>query len=206
MRHRETVSLLRPVRKRDRQPSSRWLLVVAVSLAVVVLVGCAQSGAGSRPLIPQPSSTSQQGSPGGVPPTTATPSGLDNVDITNLTSFRQQLSAVFSKDNWTLVGRFLSPGFTFQGPDTGGNSIEMPDSEAKLRAVYAGSGRWTEASLHQVKIHFCDAGYTPLNQQMGFNGSGGSFLLLGIDLWQGAWLVFWAFQDPTGGNDACATS
>jgi hypothetical protein len=180
--------------------------VVAVSLAVAVLVGCAQSGAGSRPLIPQLSSTSQQGTPTSIPQSTVTAGGPDHVDITNLTDFRQQLAAAFSKNNWALVSRFLSPEFTFQGPDTGGNSIEMPDSEAKLGGVYTAQGRWAEASPHQVKIHFCDAGYTPLQQQMGFDGGRGSFILVGIGLWQGSWLVSWAFEDPTGGNDACATS
>lgn len=207
MRHRDSVFLLRLAGKRDRHRGPRGLLVVlAASLAMAVLVGCAQSGSGSRPLIPQLSSTSQRGTPGSIPQATATSTGPAYVDITNLTSFRQQFSAAFSKNNWTLVSRFLSPEFTFQGPDSGGNSIEMPDSEAELRALYTGQGRWTTASLHQVKIHFCDAGYTPLNQQMGFDGGRGSFILVGIDLWQGVWLVFWAFQDPTGGNDACATS
>ena len=180
--------------------------MLAVSLALAVLAGCAQSDTGSRPLIPQLSSPSQQGTPGSVPQTTATSSRPANVEISDLTTFRQQFSAAFSKNNWTLVSRFLSPAFTFQGPNSGGNSIEMPDSEAELRTLYTGQGHWSEASLHQVKIHFCDAGYTPLNQQMGFNSDRGSFILVGIGLWQGAWLVFWAFQDPTGGNDACATS
>jgi len=206
MRHCESVSLLRPAGKRGQRGSRRLLVMLAVSLAVAVLIGCAQSGTGSRPLLPQLSSTSQQGTPGSISQTTATSNGPAYVDVTNLISFRQQLSAAFTKNDWTLVTRFLSPEFTFQGPDTGGNSIEMPDSESELRALYTGQGRWTAASLHQVKIHSCDAGYTPLNQQMGFDGSRGSFILVGIGLWQGAWLVFWAFQDPTGGDDACATS
>ena len=52
------------------------LVVLAASLAMAVLVGCAQSGAGSRPLIPQLSSTSQQGTPGSIPQATATPVDL----------------------------------------------------------------------------------------------------------------------------------
>ena len=135
--------------------------MLAASLAMAVLVGCAQSGSGSRPLIPQLSSTSQQGTPGSIPQATATSTGPAYVDITNLTSFRQQFSAAFSKNNWSLVSRFLSPEFSFQGPDSGGNRMEMPDSEAELSCALTRARAVVPASQHQVEIHFCDAGYTP---------------------------------------------
>jgi len=136
---------------------------------------------------------------------TATP-GNSFVQMTDLGGFRNQLSAAFSSDNWSKVTPFLSPEFSFQGVNSGGNRMLMPDSEIDLSMLYKSQGHWSQSSEHQVAIHFCDAGSTPLNQQMGFDGGGGSFILVGIDRWQGFWLVFWAFQDPNGGGDACATS
>jgi hypothetical protein len=122
-----------------------------------------------------------------------------------LNSFRQQLSAAFSKNNWSKVAEFLSPAFSFQGLDSGGNQMIMPDSEIDFSHLYRSQGPWAQAAQYEVAIHFCDAGNTPISQQMGFDGNGGSFILVGIERWQGVWLVSWAFQDPNGGYDACAS-
>jgi hypothetical protein len=80
----------------------------------------------------------------------------------------------------------------------------MPDSVIDFSRLYKSQGPWAQSAQYEVAIHFCDAGTTPVNQQMGFDGNGGSFILVGIERWQGVWLVAWAFQDPNGGGDACA--
>jgi hypothetical protein len=183
-------------RKRFNLPVICLMLVLLLALA-----GCANDSSGYLPTIPASPGTSQQGAGAG----TATP-GSSYVQLTDLSNFRLQLSVAFSSNNWSKVSRYLSPEFSFQGANTGGNSMLMPDSEIDLSALYKSQGPWSLSSQHQVAIHFCDAGSTPLGQQMGFDGGRGSFILVGIDRWQGFWLVFWAFQDPNGGDDACASS
>ncbi|MGO8949946.1 MAG: hypothetical protein ACLQUY_20280 [Ktedonobacterales bacterium] len=183
------------------------LLAVAACALLVVLAGCAQASARSRgATTPQASATSHRAAPAG----TATPSGPTAVagptyvQITDLNTFQDQLSAAFAKNDWSVVAQFLSPDFAFQGLDSGGNRMVMPDSAADLSSLYESQGPWTQASVYEVQIHFCDAGNTPVDQQMGFDGNGGSFILVGIERWQGVWLVSWGFQDPLGGGDACA--
>jgi hypothetical protein len=176
-----------------------------VCAALLALAGCAGVSAGFTPSV---SATGQHGggqSTGTPVATTTVPSGPAFVQISNLNSFRQQLSTAFSKkNNWTGVVQFLSPSFSFQGLDSGGNQMIMPDSEIDFSRLYKSGGPWTTAAQYEVAIHFCDAGNTPINQQMGFDGNGGSFILVGIERWQGVWLVSWAFQDPNGGYDGCA--
>jgi hypothetical protein len=183
-------------RKRSNLPVICMMLVLLPALA-----GCANEGSRYLPTIATSPDASQQGAGA----ETATP-GNSYVEVTDLDSFRHQLSAAFSSNNWSEVSRFFSPEFSFQGVNSGGNRMLMPDSEIDFSTLYKSQGPWSPSSPHQVAIHFCDAGSTPLDQQMGFDGGGGSFVLVGIDRWQGFWLVFWAFQDPNGGGDACATS
>jgi hypothetical protein len=177
---------------------------VVICAALLALAGCAGASAGSiGGTAPQVSATSQHGAQTSTPQATA-PSGPVYVQIANLNSFRQQLSTAFSKNNWSKVAEFLSPAFSFQGLDSGGNQMIMPDSEIDFSRLYKSQGPWAQAAQYEVAIHFCDAGNTPINQQMGFDGSGSSFILVGIERWQGVWLVSWAFQDPNGGYDGCA--
>jgi hypothetical protein len=173
----------------------------AAVVLLLALAGCAKDTGGYLPTVPASPGTSQQG----VGAETATP-GDSYLQVSDLVSFRHQLALAFSSNNWSEVSRFLSPQFSFQGANSGGNRMLMPDAEIDLGALYRSQSPWLQSSEHQVTIHFCDAGATPLAQQMGFDGHGGSFVLVGIDRWQGFWLVFWAFQDPNGGGDACATS
>jgi hypothetical protein len=165
------------------------------------LAGCANESSGYLPTSGASPGITQQG----TGTATATP-GNSFVEVTDLAGFRNQLAAAYSSNNWSRVSPFLSPEFSFQGANSGGNRMLMPDSAIDLSMLYKSQGSWSQASEHQVAIHFCDAGSTPLDQQMGFDGGGGSFILVGIDRWQGFWLVFWAFQDPNGGGDACATT
>jgi hypothetical protein len=180
---------------------------VVICAALLALAGCAGASARSiGGITPQVSATGQHGAQTSTPTATA-PSGPAYVQISNLNSFRQQLSTAFSKNNWSVVAQFLSPAFSFQGldsGDSGGNQMIMPDSEIDFARLYKSQTPWTPAAQYEVAIHFCDAGNTPINQQMGFDGNGGSFILVGIGRWQGIWLVSWAFQDPNGGFDGCA--
>jgi hypothetical protein len=187
---------------------TRWRRGLACTLvvcaALLTLAGCSSASAGSiSGTTPQVSATGQHGAQTSTP-TATVPSGPAYVQASNLNSFRQQLSTAFSKNNWSGVAQFLSPAFSFQGLDSGGNQMIMPDSEIDFSRLYKSQGPWTPAAQYEVEIHFCDAGNTPINQQMGFNGNGGSFILVGIERWQGVWLISWAFQDPNGGYDGCA--
>ena len=201
MRYRRGASTLGPA----RTTPGGWIAVAACML-LLVLGGCASASAGSTSATtPLASATGHQSTATSTLQSTA-PAGPAYVQITDLNTFRQQLSAAFSKNTWSAVVPYLSPEFSFQGLDSGGNRMEMPDSETDLSHLYATQGPWSPAALYEVQIHFCDAGATPINQQIGFDGGGGSFILFGIDLWQGVWLVYWGFQDPNGGGDACASS
>jgi hypothetical protein len=187
---------------------TRWrrglACTVVVCAALLALSGCASASAGSiGGTTPQVSATGRHGAQTSTP-TATVPSGPAYVQIGNLNGFRQQLSTAFSKNNWSSVAQFLSPAFSFQGLDSGGNQMIMPDSEIDFSRLYKSGGPWTQAAQYEVDIHFCDAGNTPISQQMGFDGNGGSFILIGIERWQGVWLVSWAFQDPNGGYDGCA--
>jgi hypothetical protein len=189
-----------------RYASGRRGLVcaVVVCVALLVLAGCSSASAGSiGGATPQVSATRPHGVQTSTPQATV-PSGPAYVQISNLNNFRQQLGTAFSKNKWSGVAQLLSPAFSFQGLDSGGNQMIMPDSEIDFSRLYKSGGPWTQAAQYEVAIHFCDAGNTPINQQMGFDGNGGSFILVGIEHWQGVWLVSWAFQDPNGGYDGCA--
>jgi hypothetical protein len=208
MRYQPGALVSRPVRGYVRRRCGRSSLAALCTVVVALLLafaGCANAGTGYLPTVPASQATNQQGTGGSTAQATAT-SGNSYVEVADLGSFRHQLSLAFSSDNWSEASQFLSPEFSFQGANSGGNRMIMPDSEIDFSALYKSQAHWSQSSGRQVTIHFCDAGITPLDQQMGFDGGGGSFLLVGIDRWQGFWLVFWAFQDPNGGGDACATS
>jgi hypothetical protein len=176
------------------------LLLVALLLG---LAGC--GGAQVNQTVASATSTATV-----QPATTATPrptvpAGPPPVRITDLTTFRQQLSVAFTSNTWSKVTPLLSPQFSFQGLDSGGARMEMPDSAADLQRLYTRGGPWSQASQYEVEVHSCYAGSTPASQQLGFDGGGGSFILVGMDRWQGYWVVAWAFQDPLGGYDGCAS-
>ena len=129
------------------------------------------------------------------------------MEVTNLSSFRHQLSAAFSKNNWSVVSRFLSPEFSFQGVNSGGNRMLMPDSEIDLAYTLQSQGPLVTVITASGRDSLLRCGfYTHSTSKWVSTAVGGSFILVGIDRWQGFWLVFWAFQDPNGGGDACATS
>jgi hypothetical protein len=176
----------------------------AIVAVLMLLAGCSTTGAGAKSTTSRALAANHH-----TTPTAATSTAIGGgsyVQITDLNSFREQLSAAFTQKNWSKVAQFLSPAFSFQGLDSGGNRMIMPDSAADFDMLYKSQGPWSQASLYEVQIHFCDAGNTPINQQLGFDGNGGSFILMGIDRWQGVWLVSWSFQDPNGGGDACASA
>ena len=170
-------------------------------LILVMLAGCAGAQAGSQPAS-SPATTITvplAGTPSPSPTIGPTP-----VQITDLATFRARLVSAFQSNTWAKVVPLLSPAFSFQGLNSGGASLVMPDSAHDLHDLYASGGPWTQSSQYEVNIHFCYASGTPVNQQMGFDGGSGSFILIGIGHWQGYWVIAWAFQDPLGGSDACA--
>jgi hypothetical protein len=203
MRYQCSASALPPGRTNYRRRRRQSILAICAVLLTLALAGCTNADPGSKDTNPQASTTHHQGTPSATNEATVS-TGPTYVQVTDLNSFRNQLAVAFSKNNWSSVGQFLSPAFSFQGLDSGGNRMVMPDSETDLSHLYKTQGPWSQASQYEVEIHFCDAGITPIGQQMGFDGNGGSFILVGIERWQGVWLVSWAFQDPNGGGDACA--
>ncbi|MGH2514410.1 MAG: hypothetical protein ACRDHP_02035 [Ktedonobacterales bacterium] len=188
-------------------PAARYLhrgLLAAVMLAMLALAGCAGAAVSAQPTLAAPVTATAETSPAGTPSPAAT-SGPTPVEVTDLNAFRAKLTGAFQSNTWAKVAPLLSPAFSFQGLNSGGASLEMPDSANDLRNLYTSGGPWSQGPQYEVNIHYCYAGSTPTGQQMGFDGGGGSFLLAGIERWQGYWVVAWAFQDPLGGGDGCAS-
>lgn len=174
------------------------------ALLALALSGCAGGTANSQPsLSPTQTATVATTPSGTATPTTTTSTAP--IAITDLNAFRAKLAGAFQSNTWANVAPLLSPQFSFQGLDSGGARLEMPDSATDLHNLYASGGPWTQGAQYEVTIHACFAGSTPTNQQMGFDGGSGNFILAGIERWQGYWVVAWAFQDPLGGGDACAS-
>jgi hypothetical protein len=187
------------MRRRACSRSSVWALC-ALALALA-LAACGSAKAN------QTSATSATRTATPTPTATARPSGTPiatPIAITDLATFRQKLADAFTSNTWANVSPLLSPGFSYQGTNSGGARLVMPDSATDLHGVYANGGPWSQSAQYEVDIHSCFAGDTPSGQQIGFDGGGGSFMLLGMDRYQGYWVVVWAFQDPLGGGDGCA--
>ena len=171
------------------------LLAAATLIALVVLAGCASAGTRTS-VTPAASPTITH-----APLATSTPAPTV-VAITDLVQFRQALASAFTSGTWPKVAALLSPAFTYQGAGAGGAQIEMPQSAQQLKQAYGAGGGWSQ-SQRPIDILQCDAGNTPQSQQMGFAGSGGSYVLLGLARWQGYWVAQWAYRDPIGESGAC---
>lgn len=191
----------RMVEQRSRRASGSWPALGVLALALL-LAACGSAKAHQAPdatatrVVTQAVATATP-HPAGAP--TATP-----IAITDLDTFRQKLADAFTSNTWKNVAPLLSPQFSYQGTNSGGARLVMPDSAQDLQGVYANGGPWSQSAQYEVDIHSCFAGGAPSNQQIGFDGGGGSFLLIGMDKYQGYWVVAWAFQDPLGGGDGCA--
>ncbi|HEU5439512.1 MAG TPA: hypothetical protein VFU88_09500 [Ktedonobacterales bacterium] len=181
----------------------RRALVVALPLLLVILAtlaGCADAGGAGTASTGRVSATT-------TPAATTTPSSLPSVTpiiITDLGAFRQQLTGALGSGSWERFAPLLSPQLTFQRPSAGGAKIEMPAAAQDLKSVISSNTPWRQAAQREVDIHSCYAGTTPKNQQMGFDGGTGIFLLVGIGRWQGYWVVAWVFEDPLGGGNGCS--
>jgi hypothetical protein len=186
--------------ERGRQAVVHWLpvglpMLCALALALL-LAACASAGArGSATPAASPTITHAP-----LPTNTPAPTA---VAITDLGQFRQKLSDAYASGKWERVAPLLSPAFSFQGLNSGGAHLEMPQSAVDFKATYAAVNGWSQ-SQRPVDILWCDAGDTPQNQQIGFAGNDGSYVLLGLARWQGYWVVQWAYQDPIGESGACA--
>lgn len=183
-----------------------WLALAALALALALLLLAA---CGSAKAHQAPTHSATPVSTASLAPATATPrpSGSPTATplvITDLDTFRQRLSDAFTSNTWANVAPLLSPQFSYQGTNSGGARLVMPDSGQDLQDIYANGGPWSQSAQYEVDIHSCFAGGTPADQQIGFDGGAGSFLLIGMEKYQGYWAVAWAFQDPLGGGDGCA--
>jgi hypothetical protein len=188
-----------PTQRHHRLASPLALLALPL-VFLLALAACSPSQPGQSSATQPPASTA-------VATGTAHPAGTPSptpIAITDLNTFRQKLSTAFSTNTWSNVAPLLSPNFSFAGTDTNASQLVMPASAHDMQQLYASQGPWTQASQYEVDIHECIAGPTPKEQQIGFDGGGGSFILIGIGRWQSYWVVAWAFQDPLGGYDACA--
>lgn len=179
-----------------------WLALAALTLALL-LAACGSAKANQAP----PRDATSVATTAAIPTATPRPSGPaapTPIAITDLDTFRQRLSDAFTSNTWASVAPLLSPRFSYQGTNSGGARLVMPDSAQDLENVYANGGPWSQSAQYEVDIHSCFAGGAPSQQQIGFDGGGGSFLLIGMDKYQGYWVAAWAFQDPLGGGDGCA--
>ncbi|MFI5274329.1 MAG: hypothetical protein ACHQ4H_14945 [Ktedonobacterales bacterium] len=169
-----------------------WLCALLLLLLLALLGGCAFA----------PRQGTHSSTANGTP-TTATPTNVTPIEITDLGAFRARLTAAFTTDGWNALAPLLSPQLTFQGPDTGGAQALTPAATHDLSLVYAAQQPWSPAPQSQLDRHACYGGTTPSAEQIGFDGHGGYFVLLGLARWQGYWVVSWAFADPLGSADAC---
>jgi hypothetical protein len=177
-----------------------WLALGALTLALL-LAACSGAKANQAPSTSATRVATQvaTATPRPVGSPTATP-----IAITDLGAFRQRLGDAFTSNTWKNVAPLLSPQFSYQGTNSGGARLVMPDSAQDLQNIYSNGGPWSQSAQYEVDIHFFFAGGAPADQQIGFDGGGGSFLLVGMDKYQGYWVATWAFQDPLGGGDGCA--
>ena len=191
-----------PPRAGKRPTPAPTALLALPLMLLLALAACspAQLGQGSTSATPPPATTA-------VATSTARPAGPPSptpIAITDLNAFRQKLSSAVSTNKWSNVAPLLSPNFSFVGTDTTASQLVMPASAHDMQQLYNSQGPWSQSDQYAVDVHDCFAGPTPKDQQIGFDGGGGSFILIGIGHWQNYWVVAWAFQDPLGGYHPCA--
>lgn len=205
MHRRVAASLPRKTSPSSGQRHSAVIPLTSFTLSLLLLLAlaaCAPSQLGQTP----PAATQTPASTA-IATGTARPAGTPSptpLAITDLNTFRQKLSTSFSTNTWSNVAPLLSPNFSFAGTDTSASGLVMPTSAHDMQQLYTTQGPWSQSSQYEVDIRDCIAGPTPKEQQIGFDGGGGSFILIGIGRWQSYWVVAWAYQDPLGGYNACA--
>lgn len=184
---------------RGRRRGGMPRALLGVLSLVLAVAGCAggngSTGTHAAPIL-SPTTTP-------VPVATATPT-LPAVQISDLGEFRQQLTAAVTSGTWERVAPLLSPAFSFQGESTGGGKLVMPGAATEFAAFYSGNAPWRPQDQASIGAYRCFAGSTPAQQLMAFKGGNGWMALLGIERWQGYWVVAWAFQDLQGAPGTCA--
>lgn len=178
---------------------------VACAAILLVLAFAACNGASAHGSAATPTATTPTAPTRAATPQPTVAAGPPLAHVANLTTFRQKVAIAFETNTWSNVAPLISPDFSFQGINSGGASLVMPDSETDVRRLYTNGGPWTQSAQWEVSVHSCYAWGTPTSQQMGFDGGSGNFILIGIVPWKGGWLIGWAFQDPLGGSDGCAS-
>ena len=137
-----------------------------------------------------------------VAPSTATPISTVAA-ITDLNAFRATLTAAFTGGKWAPIAPLLSPAFTFAGASTGGSQLIMPAAATEFNTLYTANLSWTPQSSSLLPLYSCFAGNTPNNQLMLFGGANNVLAMVGIQRWQGYWVLAWAFQNTRDSSGYC---
>jgi hypothetical protein len=181
---------------------ARGLMVLALA-ALLTLAGCAAQGEAQSTPAATATATHAVATATATVPTTPTPTPLV---ITDLNTFKQQLSNAITGNHWSTVKAMLSPTFSFQ-TQTAGSDLLMPDAATHLATSLNAGNPWSVGADYFLSIHSCYAGTTPLAQVIGYVGNNNHYILLGIEepAGQSAWYVAWGFEDPQGPYDDCIT-
>jgi hypothetical protein len=182
--------------------SRGWLRLSVAPLALaalVLLTACATTSAKVTVTGTVASPTATQ-----MPQASATPTGTV-VAITDLDTFRTTLAAAFTGGAWAPVAALMSPAFTFEGAGAGGAQIVMPNAGNELGALYTANVSWTQVDASRLSRYRCFAGNTPNAQLMLFRGKSSSnvLVIVGIQRWQGYWVLAWAFQNTADSTGYC---
>jgi hypothetical protein len=127
------------------------------------------------------------------------------VAITDLTTFRTTLTTAFTGNAWPRVAALMSPAFMFEGANTGGAQIVMPTAGTEFNTLYNANLRWSQQSASSLPLYRCFSGNTPDAQLMLFRGKADNNVLamVGIQRWQGYWVLAWVFQDTADSSGYC---
>jgi len=79
----------------------------------------------------------------------------------------------------------------------------MPAAGAKFNTLFTSNLSWSQRETSQLSRYRCFAGSTPDAQLMLFGGSNNVLAMVGIQRWQGYWVLAWAFQDTADSSGYC---
>jgi hypothetical protein len=187
-------------RANARQAGSTRLPMTPLALAALLLLLAACSSAGTK--VSATAATSPTATRAAQ--ATATPAATV-VAIADLNTFRTTLAAAFMGGAWPQVAALMSPAFTFEGTGTGGTQLVMPTAGSEFNTLYTSNLSWSQQDASRLSLYRCFAGSTPDAQLMLFRGKAANNVLamVGIQRWQGYWVLAWAFQDTADSSGYC---
>lgn len=175
---------------------SFWRVAPLALAALLLLPGCSTTGSRvSFTPVASPTETHVL-----LPTSTPAPTVIA---ITDLTTFRTSLAAAFAGGKWAPLAALMSPSFTFQGTNTGGAQLVMPDAGAEFNTLYTANLAWSQQDSGLLHLYTCFAGNTPSSQLMLFGGGNDVLVMVGIQRWQGYWVLAWAFQNKRDSSGYC---